>query len=55
MPDEELEVSGTFSKSNVPVPPGHREELDRRLADYEKDPDRLLTLEDLQVRVEAGR
>lgn len=47
-------MSGTFSKSNVPVPPSHREELDRRLAEYEKDSSRLLTLENLQGRIEGG-
>ena len=41
--------------SSVPVPKSHREELDRRLAGYEKDPGQLLTLEDLRGRVEARR
>ena len=48
-------MSGTFSESNLPVPPSHREELDRRLADYEKDPGRLLTLEEFQERIEVSR
>ncbi len=46
-------MSGTFSESNLPVPPSHREELDRRLVDYEKDPGRLLTLEDLRAQVDG--
>ena len=41
-------------QSNVPVQPCHHEELDRRLADYENDPCWLLTLEDLQERIEAN-
>jgi len=41
-------------ESGVPVPASHREELDRRLAQYKKDPGRLLTLDDLQGRIEAS-
>lgn len=39
---------------SVPMPASHREELDRRLAEYDKDPGRLLTLDDLRGRVEAS-
>jgi len=42
-------------ESSIPVPQSHREELDRRLAEYEKDPGRLLTLDDLRGRIEARR
>jgi len=52
---EDIWDSIASEQSNVPVPPSHREELDRRLADYEKDPGRLLTLEDLRGRIEASR
>ncbi|OHB74523.1 MAG: hypothetical protein A2Z25_05760 [Planctomycetes bacterium RBG_16_55_9] len=52
---EDLRDSVASEPSNVPIPPNHREELDRRLADYEKDPGRLLTLNDLQGLIEAGR
>ncbi|MEJ2705065.1 MAG: addiction module protein [Sedimentisphaerales bacterium] len=52
---EDLWDSIAAVPSNVPVPASHREELDRRLAEYEKDPGRLLTLKDLQGRIEAGR
>jgi len=52
---EELWDSIASEESNVPVPQSHREELDRRLAEYEKDPGRLLTLEDLRGRVEARK
>ena len=52
---EDLWDSIASEPSSVPVPQSHRAELDRRLAEYEKDPGRLLTLEDLHQRVEAGR
>ena len=52
---EDLWDSIAAEESNVPVPQSHREELDRRLAQYEKDPGTLLTLDDLRGRVEAGR
>ena len=39
---------------SVPMPASHREELDRRLAEYDQDPGRLLTLDDLRGRVEAS-
>jgi putative addiction module component (TIGR02574 family) len=52
---EDLWDSIAAQESSVPVPPSHREELDRRLAEYEKDPGRLLMLDDLRGRVEAQR
>jgi putative addiction module component (TIGR02574 family) len=52
---EALWDSIASEESKVPMPPSHRTELDRRLADYEKDPGRLLTLEDLQGRIEGNR
>ncbi len=52
---EDLWDSIASEASSVPVPQSHREELDRRLAEYEKDPGKLLTLEDLRGRVEARR
>ena len=52
---EDLWESIASEPSSVPVPQSHRDELDKRLADYEKDPGSLLTLEDLRQRVEAGR
>ncbi len=51
---EDLWDSIAADESSVPVPQSHREELDRRLAEYEKDPGCLLTLDDLQERIEAG-
>jgi putative addiction module component (TIGR02574 family) len=52
---EDLWEDIASDESSVPVPQSHRDELDRRLAEYEKDPGRLLTLEDLRGRVEARR
>ena len=49
---EDLWESIASEESSVPVPQSHREELDRRLAEYEKDPGRLLTLEDLRGRIQ---
>ena len=50
---EELWDSIAAEPASVPVPPSHVAELDRRLAAYEKDPGRLLSLEDLQERIEG--
>jgi putative addiction module component (TIGR02574 family) len=52
---EDLWDSIASEDSSVPVPQSHREELDRRLVEYERDPGRLLTLDDLRGRVEARR
>ncbi len=52
---EDLWDSVAAEESSVPVPQSHREELDRRLAEYERDPGRLLTLDDLRGRIEARR
>jgi len=52
---EELWDSIAAEPDSVPVPASHCAELDRRLAAYEKDPGRLLTLNDLQERIEGGR
>jgi putative addiction module component (TIGR02574 family) len=50
---EDLWDSIASDESSVPVPQSHRDELDRRLAEHEKDPGRLLTLDDLRERIEA--
>ena len=52
---QDLWDSIASDESSVPVPQSHREELDRRLAEYERDPGKLLTLDDLRGRVEARR
>jgi putative addiction module component (TIGR02574 family) len=48
---EDLWDSIASEESSIPVPRSHREELDRRLTEYEKDPGELLTLDDLRGRV----
>jgi putative addiction module component (TIGR02574 family) len=52
---EDLWDSIASDESSVPVPQSHRDELDRRLTQYEKDPGRLLTLDDLREKIEARR
>ncbi len=52
---EDLWDSIASEESSVPVPPSYREELDRRLTEYEKNPGRLLTLGDLHGRIRARR
>lgn len=52
---QDLWDSIAAEESSIPVPQSHREELDRRLAEYEKDPGKLLTLDDLRGRIEAGQ
>jgi len=39
----------------VPVPQSHLEELDRRLARHQAHPGELLSLEELQARIERRR
>jgi putative addiction module component (TIGR02574 family) len=52
---EELWDSIAADESAVPVPPGHRDELDRRLRRYNSSPDSLLSLEELQARIEIRK
>lgn len=52
---EELWESIASEPTSVPVPQSHRAELDRRLAAYEKNPGRLLSIEDLQARMKSVR
>ncbi len=52
---EDLWDSIAADEASVPVPQSHREELDGRLAQYEKDPGNLLTLDDLGERIGARR
>ena len=47
---EDLWDSIASDEASIPVPASHRDELDRRLAQYEKDPGQLLTLDDLRLR-----
>ena len=50
---EDLWDSITADESSVPVPDSHRQELDRRLARHKAEPGKLLTLEEMQARVQV--
>ncbi|RJP57207.1 MAG: addiction module protein [Deltaproteobacteria bacterium] len=45
----------TVDESSVPVPQSHKEELNRRLSRYKSHPGNLLSLEDLQGRIEQRK
>jgi putative addiction module component (TIGR02574 family) len=52
---EELWDSIASDEASVPVPQSHKEELDRRLAAHMSHPGDLLSLEELQKRIERRR
>ncbi|MFQ6115147.1 MAG: addiction module protein, partial [bacterium] len=52
---EDLWDSIVLDESSVPVPKSHMEELDRRLKSSESNPGNLLSLEELQVRIERRK
>lgn len=52
---EDLWDSIILDESTVPVPKSHMEELDRRLKNYQSNPGNLLSLEELQVRIEQRK
>ena len=52
---EDLWDSIVLDEPKVPVPKSHMEELDRRLKSYKTAPGNLLSLEDLQLRVERRK
>jgi putative addiction module component (TIGR02574 family) len=52
---EDLWDSIASDESAVPVPPSHKEELDRRLKRHESAPGNLLSLEELRTRVEKRK
>jgi putative addiction module component (TIGR02574 family) len=52
---EDLWDSIASDSSRVPVPPSHTEELDRRLKRYISPPGNLLSLEELQTRIEKRK
>ena len=52
---EDLWDSIASDESKVPVPQSHTEELDRRLRSYESHPGNLLSLEELQTRIEKRK
>ena len=52
---EDLWDSIASDESSVPVPQSHKEELDRRLRTYESDHGKLLSLEELQGKIEKRK
>lgn len=52
---EDLWDNIASDESAVPVPQSHMEELDRRFKRYESAPGNLLSLEELQARIEKRR
>ncbi|GBE03016.1 putative addiction module component [bacterium BMS3Bbin06] len=52
---EDIWDSIASNESVVPVPQSHMEELDRRLKRYESAPGNLLSLEELQARIEKRK
>jgi len=45
----------TVDTSDIPIPQSHVDELDRRLNRYKSNPGALLSLEELQGRIERRR
>ncbi|MCX7046647.1 MAG: addiction module protein [Candidatus Sumerlaeota bacterium] len=43
------------SHEQIPIPESHKAELDRRLANYQAHKGRLLSLEELQERIEKRK
>lgn len=52
---EDIWDSIVLDESAIPIPHSHRDELDRRLRIYESAPGNLLTLEELQARIEKRK
>jgi putative addiction module component (TIGR02574 family) len=52
---EEIWDTIVESETELSVPASHRKELDRRLSNHQSSPGRLLTLEELQQRVQARK
>jgi putative addiction module component (TIGR02574 family) len=52
---EDLWDSISSDESMVPVPQSHIDELDRRLKRYESAGGRLLTIEELQAKIEKRK
>lgn len=52
---EELWDSIAQDESRVSVPQSHQDELDRRLQSYTAAPGNLLSLEELQARIERNK
>lgn len=41
--------------SHIPVPKSHQDELDRRFKKYKSNPENLLSLKELQARIEKRK
>ncbi len=52
---EDLWDDISLEEGRIDVPDSHKKELDRRLANYKKNPGKLLTLEELQTRINSGK
>lgn len=52
---EDLWDSIVSNDSEVPIPESHKEVLDKRFENYSKSPGKLLSLKELQARVESRR
>ncbi len=52
---EDIWDSIALDESVVPIPRSHIDELDRRLSMHESAPGNLLTLEELQARIEKRK
>lgn len=52
---EDIWDSIALDESVVPIPRSHSDELERRLRMYESAPGNLLTLEELQARIEKRK
>lgn len=52
---EEIWDTIVQNEAEVPVPNSHLKELDNRLSRHQSSPGRLLTLEELQQRIQARK
>ncbi len=52
---EDLWDSISADEHSIPVPDSHKAELDKRLKRYEASPGSLLSLDDLQAKIEKRR
>ena len=52
---EDLWDSIASDATSLPIPQSHKEELDRRLKRYEANPGNLLSLEELQGKIESRK
>ncbi len=52
---EDLWDSIAEDESSIPVPQSQMDELEKRWADYRRDPSNVLTMEELQARINARK